>query len=242
MCGSLKIVLLHGNLPANVPGFLFISSPSLPYVTIPSPQNITTWVFHNDILCHFVLCNVYVTRHHVIMQVFNGIRWAENDILGEAIHIVCFGTSHVCPVSIQHLHLSSYKVPTMCHCDVLLATPTSFLMEHTNLEEVELIKVVQLLVDNKLLIILDGEVSICLFVCLCNALSPNDPRLHIFFPINTKRFWLTHLLLIVLVDPHLVDHTYWPHFFSPAIVFHFTTHPQHELHKQKDKVQDHNFW
>jgi len=38
-------------------------------------------------------------------------------------------------------------------------------MEHTNLEEAELIRVVQLLVDNKLLIVMDGEVSVCLFVC-----------------------------------------------------------------------------
>lgn len=125
----------------------------------------SAWVFiiNDDILCHCgVFCNVYVTRHRVVL---NGIRWAENDVPGKAIHNVCFGSSHVCPISIQHLHLSSYKVPTMYHCNVLLATPTSFLMEHTNLEEAELIRVVQLLVDNKLLIVMDGEVSVCLFVC-----------------------------------------------------------------------------
>ena len=41
----------------------------------------------------------------------------------------------------------------------------SFLMEHTNLEETELIRIVQLLVDNKLLNV--TEEGVCLEACQC---------------------------------------------------------------------------
>ena len=49
---------------------------------------------------------------------------------------------------------------------LLLATPTSFLMEHTNLDEAELMKTIQSLIDNKLLLVKE-ENSVCVSVCVC---------------------------------------------------------------------------
>ncbi|XP_065896502.1 cullin-2-like isoform X2 [Dysidea avara] len=71
-------------------------------------------------------------------------------------------------VSSGELRITYLEKPyTLCvsahHMSILLAFNTStchsisFLMEHTNLEEAELIRIVQLLVDNKLLSLIDGE-------------------------------------------------------------------------------------
>ena len=49
-------------------------------------------------------------------------------------------------------------------CYVIMST--SFLMEHTNLEEAELMKTIQLLIDNKLLLVKEGN-SVCVCVCVC---------------------------------------------------------------------------
>ena len=49
----------------------------------------------------------------------------------------------------------------------------SFLMEYTNLDEVELMKTIQSLIDNKLLLVKEGTsvcVRICVFVSICFSL------------------------------------------------------------------------
>ena len=55
-----------------------------------------------------------------------------------------------------------------CCCVQLITTLNSFLMEHTNLEEAELKKTVQSLIDNKLLLVKE-ENSVCVSVCVCTC-------------------------------------------------------------------------
>ena len=57
-------------------------------------------------------------------------------------------------------------------CTNHLTTPTSFLMEHTNLEKADLMKTIQSLIDNKLLLVKEENcvcVSVCMYVraCVC---------------------------------------------------------------------------
>ena len=51
-------------------------------------------------------------------------------------------------------------------CTNHLTTPTSFLMEHTNLEKADLMKTIQSLIDNKLLLVKE-ENCVCVSVCVC---------------------------------------------------------------------------
>ena len=60
-----------------------------------------------------------------------------------------------------------HSIRYICYNVQLVTTPISFLMEHTNLEEAELKKTIQSLIDNKLLLVKEENYVCVSEVCVC---------------------------------------------------------------------------